>query len=120
MAKKKNALVQAVVEGIQDRKGKGITVLDMRKAESAICDYFVICEGTSSTHVDSIADSVWDKVREVMHEKPLHDEGRQNATWILLDYSDVIVHVFQREARDFYQIETLWNDAVRTDIPDIQ
>ena len=109
----------AVVAGIQDKKGKNITVLDMKDVDSAVCNYFVICEGNSNTQVDAIADSVWDKVREDTGEKPLHDEGRENCTWVLLDYSDVIVHIFQRDARQFYQLETLWNDAVRNDIPDI-
>ncbi len=121
MAKKfKDALVNSIIEGIQDKKGLGIVVLDMKGIDSAIADYFIICEGNSSTHVDSIADSVEDKVREQLSEKPLHDEGRQNAIWILLDYHNVIVHVFQKEARQFYSLETLWNDARRTDIPDLQ
>ncbi len=121
MTKKiKNALVNSVIEGIQDKKGLGICVLDMKGIDSAICDYFIVCEGNSATHVDSIAESVEDKVREQLKDKPLHVEGRQNAIWVLLDYHDVIVHVFQKEARAFYSLETLWNDAKRTDVEDIQ
>lgn len=114
-----NPLVTSIVEGIQDRKGKGITVLDLRGVDSAIADYYVICEGNSTTQVDSIADSIEDKVRETLREKPHHVEGRTNATWVLVDYYNVIVHIFLHEAREFYSIETLWNDAERTDIADL-
>ncbi len=119
MNKIENALVTSVVEGIQDIKGKSITVLDLRKTDSSVCDYFVVCEGRSSTHVSSIADAVEDKVREQVTERPDHIEGRQNAIWVLMDYGNVLVHIFQKEARDFYSIETLWNDAERFDIADI-
>lgn len=115
-----NALVDSIIDGIQDRKGTNITVLDMKGIESSICDYFIICDGNSTTHVDSIADSIEDKVREQLGEKPIHAEGYSNAIWILLDYHNVIVHVFQRDAREFYSLETLWGDAKRTDIPDLQ
>ncbi|MBE6340747.1 MAG: ribosome silencing factor [Marinilabiliaceae bacterium] len=119
MAKRKDPVLEAVVAGIQDKKGKNITVLDMKGVDASICDYFVICEGNSNTQVDAIADSVWDKVHEDAGEKPLHDEGRENCMWILLDYGNVIVHIFQRDAREFYSLESLWSDAKRTDIPDI-
>lgn len=116
----RNALVDSIIDGIQDKKGTNITLLDMTGVESSICDYFIICDGSSSTHVDAVADSIEDKVREQLKEKALHVEGRANATWILIDYSNVIVHVFQREMREHYALESLWNDAVRTDIPDVQ
>lgn len=120
MAKKvRNALVDSIVDGIQDRKGTNITILDMRDVDSAICEYFIICDGTSSTHVDSISDSIEDKVKEQLRENPLHVEGRANATWILLDYHSVIVHIFQRQTREFYALESLWSDAKRTDLPNI-
>lgn len=112
-------LVKAVVEGIQDNKGKSISILDMRGVDGAITDFFVICEGSSNVQVDAIADSVFDKVIEQQGERPLHQEGRANAEWILLDYHDVIVHVFQSHIRSYYNLEGLWSDAKRTDLPDL-
>ena len=119
MSNIKDAMVLSIIDGIQNIKGKGITVLDLRDVDSSVCDYFVICQGQSSTHVGSIAESVEDTVREQLTEKPLHVEGRQNAQWVLMDYSSVLVHIFQKEARDFYSIETLWDDAKREDIADL-
>ena len=113
-------LVDAVVEGIQEKKGKNIVVLDMTKIDNSICQYFVICDGDSNIHVDAVADSVEDYVRENKNEKPFHIEGRENAEWILIDYIDVIVHVFQRSVREFYNLEGLWADAKRTEIEDLE
>ena len=112
-------LVDAVVEGIQEKKGKNIVILDMTKIENSICKYFVICEGDSNIHVDAVADSVDEYVREKLNEKPFHIEGQDNAEWILIDYVDVIVHVFQKSVREFYNLEGLWADAKRTDIEDL-
>jgi len=112
-------LVDAVVEGIQEKKGKNIVVLDMTKIENSICKYFVICEGDSNIHVDAVADSVDEYVRKKLNEKPFHIEGQDNAEWILIDYVDVIVHVFQKSVREFYNLEGLWADAKRTDIEDL-
>lgn len=114
----KDAMVLSIIDGIQDIKGKSITVLDLRNVDS-VCDYFVVCQGQSSTHVSSIAESVEDMVREQIGEKPYHIEGRQNAQWVLMDYGNIIVHIFQKAAREFYSIETLWDDAVREDIEDL-
>ena len=110
-------LMRAVVEGIQEKKGVNITVLDLTGIENTITSYFVICDGDSNVHVDAISDSVEEYVREKMDEKPYHIEGRENAQWILLDYLDVVVHVFQRPVRGFYNLESLWADGQRTDIP---
>lgn|SRR5574344_1637094 len=119
MINKANFLLDTVIEGIQERKGTNITVLDMSNVESSICDYFVICDGTSSTHVDSIADSIEEVVRVKSEEKPLHVEGRDNSLWVLVDYSNVIVHIFQRQVREFYALEDLWSDAKRLDIENV-
>jgi len=123
MAKKKEPktkqFVDAVVEGIQEKKGKNITILDLTELEHTITDYFVICEGDSNIHVDAVSDSVEDYIREKLSEKPYHIEGRENAQWILLDYVDVVVHVFQHSVRDFYNLESLWADGKRTDIPEL-
>lgn len=118
-AKATKALVDAVVEGIQEKKGKNITVLDMTGIENTITSYFVICDGDSNVHVDTIADSVEDYVRKKLDDKPLHIEGKSNAEWVLVDYMDVVVHVFQRPVRAFYNLEGLWADAGRKDLPDL-
>ncbi len=109
-------LVDAVVEGIQEKKGVNITVLDLTSIENTISDYFVICDGDSNVHVDTIADSVDEYVRKTVRDKPLHVEGRDNAEWILIDYMNVVVHLFQRKVREFYNLEGLWADGERHDI----
>lgn len=114
-----NPLVSSVIDGIQNNKGQNITVLDLRAIDSTIADYFVICEGNSNTQVDSIADSVEDTVREQLSEKPLHIEGRRNSLWVLMDYSNVILHIFTPEMRQLLDLEQLWSDAQRTDIPNL-
>lgn len=119
MSNIKSALVNTIVEAIQDKKGENITILDMQKLDSSITDYFIICEGSSTAQVDTIADSVEELTRIRLKDKPLHVEGRENATWILLDYHNVIVHIFYRDTREFYSLESLWSDAERTDIAPI-
>ncbi len=113
------ALVDKVIEGIQGKKGVNITVLDLTALENTITSYFVICDGDSNVHVDAISDSIYEFVRNNINEKPSHVEGKENAQWILLDYFDVVVHVFQRPVRSFYNLEALWADSVRTDIPNL-
>ncbi len=112
-------LVDRVVEGIQEQKGTNIAILDMRKIDGSICDYFIICDGSSNTQVEAISNSVDVYVGKKLNEKPFHIEGRQNAEWVLVDYVDVIVHVFQRPIRAFYNLEGLWADAKRTDIENL-
>jgi len=119
IAPKKSAnelLVDAAVEGILEIKGKYISVLDLRKIGSRVCDYFVICQAESTTQVNAIANSVEEYVRKRTGEKPFHSEGFQNSEWILIDYVTVVVHVFQTQARDFYNLESLWADAEITKI----
>lgn len=112
-------LVKAVVESIQEKKGKNISILDLSSIDNTIASYFIVCDGSSNMHVDAIADSVEQYVQEQTTERPFHVEGRKNAEWILLDYLDVIVHVFQQPTREFYNLEELWADAKREDIPDL-
>lgn len=112
-------LVDTIVEGIQDVKGKDIVVLDLTHLQNSVTEYFIICTGDSSTQVDGISSSVTRKTRTDLQEKPWHQEGINNSEWVLLDYVNVVVHVFYREAREFYNLEDLWADAVRTDIPNI-
>jgi ribosome-associated protein len=112
-------LSKAIVEGMQENKAKDITVLDLRHLSSAVCDFFVICSGESSTQVDGISNAVTRHTRKTLKEKPWHTEGKNNSEWVLLDYIDVVVHIFYKEARSFYEIEDLWADAIRTDIPNL-
>ena len=112
-------LYKAIVEGMQENKAQDIIVLDLRKLSSAVCDYFVICSGESSTQVDGIANSVARFTRQELKEKPWHIEGKTNSEWILLDYIDVVCHIFYKDARKFYELEELWSDAERINIPNI-
>ena len=112
-------LVKAIVEGMQENKAKDIVILDLRTLSSAVCDFFVICSGDSSTQVDGIANSIARFTRKELKEKPWHIEGKSNSEWILLDYMNVVSHVFYKDARSFYELEDLWADAIRTDIPTI-
>lgn len=100
-----------VVEGLQEIKGQNITVLDLREIENAVTDFFIIAEGNSNTQVNSLADSVHKVVRENVGDKPWHIEGRDNSEWVLMDYVTVVVHVFQKGFREFYDLEGLWGDA---------
>lgn len=104
-------LLDTILDGIQNLKGKNITLIDLESIQHTECSYFIICHGTSSTHVDSIAKSVESTVKETLETDVWHRDGYRNALWILLDYGDIMVHVFQKEARDFYNLEGLWSDA---------
>lgn len=108
---KAKQLVNHIVNGIQEKKGHEIMTLDMRELDNAVCDFFVICHGNSDTQVEAIAESVEETVRKKHNEKPSHIEGKDNAEWILLDYFDVVVHVFLENKRYFFQLEEVWADA---------
>ena len=110
-------LADAIVDGMQDKKGLNIVVMDMRKVRGAITDYFVICSGTSDKHVQALSDTVWEEARVKLNDKPINIEGRTKGEWILMDYVNVVVHVFLEEKRRFYDIESLWADAVTAHIP---
>lgn len=114
MQKKKaetDQLITQIILGIEEVKGKDIDILDLREIENTVCDYFIICNGTSTTHVNSIVNSIEKIVHESIQEKPWHVEGSSNSEWILIDYVNVVVHVFQKHIREFYDIEGLWGDA---------
>ena len=98
-----NNLIEKIVIGISDVKGQDIKMIDLRKIENRICDFYIICSGGSNTHVSAILDSVKKKVSKTLKEKPSHTEGEENAEWILLDYINVVVHIFQKQVRDFYK-----------------
>lgn len=104
-------LLACVVKGIEEKKGKNIQVFDLRKTGHAVADFFVICNADSGTQTDAIAYSVEDEVKKATGESPWKSEGFENKEWILIDYVDVVVHVFQTSIRDFYQLEKLWADA---------
>jgi ribosome-associated protein len=104
-------LVAEIVNGLQEKKGKEIISLDLREIETSVTDFFVICTGDSNTHVNALAGSVEEEVRKALKDKPWHVEGTTNGEWVLLDYVNVVVHVFQRHTREHYNIEGLWADA---------
>ena len=109
-------LITAIVEGIEDVKGQNINILDLREIDNTVCDYFIVCEGTSNTQVNAIVNSIQKKVSKEIKDKPWHIEGSDNAEWVLMDYVNVVVHVFQKHIREYYDIESLWGDAVTTEI----
>lgn len=111
MRKDTKQLINAAIEGLKDKKAQDIVCIDLSKTENTFCNYFIICHGTSNTHVNGLADSLTDKVIEECREKPFHKEGLDNCQWVLIDYSDVIVHIFQKEYRDYYSLEDMWSDA---------
>jgi len=104
-------LVTHIIKGIEDVKGQNIEILDLRDIENTVCDYFIICDGTSNTQVNAIVNSVHKLTSKSLKEKPWHVEGSDNAEWVLMDYVHVVVHVFQKQIREFYDIEGLWGDA---------
>lgn len=114
-----NLLQQLIIEGIQERKGRNVTVVDMAAIESAAASRFIIAEGSSSMQVAAIADSVREYVQEKSAVKPYNYDGYTNSEWIVIDYGDTLVHIFVPQARTRYNLEELWSDAVITDIPDL-
>ena len=112
-------LVKTITEGIQEKKGSDIVVADLTKIEGTICKYFIICQGNSPTQVEAIAESIGDFARERLKEKPTHVVGLENAQWVAMDYTDVLVHIFLPDVRAYYDLEHLWEDARLTHIPNL-
>lgn len=112
-------LVDSIIAGMQENKADNIVILDLREIENSICDFFIVCSGESSTQVDGISKSIKRYTMEEILEKPWRIEGEKNSEWILLDYCNVVVHVFHKEKRKFYELEDLWADAKRTDISNL-
>ena len=108
----------SVVKGLFEKKGEKVAIIDLRKIETRVCDYFIISHATSSKQVDSLAWSVEDIVRRETGRKPYHIEGRENCIWVLLDYGDILVHIFQQPYREFYNLESLWADGTITMLED--
>jgi ribosome-associated protein len=109
-------LIAVILDGIEDVKGQNTNILDLRELENTVCDYFIICEGTSNTQVNAIVNSIQKKVSKEIKDKPWHIEGSNNAEWVLMDYVNVVVHVFQKHIREYYDIESLWGDAKTIEI----
>jgi ribosome-associated protein len=110
----KASLLDVIIAGIQEVKGNEIIYLDLREIKHAIADYFVVCHGNSHTQVDAIARSVEKETETILNESALHIEGRGNSEWVLMDYGDIVVHIFHKDARPFYALEDLWADAKAT------
>jgi ribosome-associated protein len=109
-------LLANIIKGIEEVKGNDIEILDLRSINTAVCDYFVICNGSSNTQVNAIVNSIQKIVSKEIKDKPWHVEGTDNAEWVLMDYVSIVVHVFQKEIREYYNIEALWGDAKITSI----
>ena len=112
-------LISVIIKGIDDVKGENIQLLDLREIENTVCDYFVICSGNSNTQVNAISGSIQKTVGKELKDKPWHVEGQNNSEWVLMDYVNVVVHVFQKHVREFYDIESLWGDAKITQVSSI-
>lgn len=106
-----NKLLDTIVFGLQEVKGNDIVVLDLEKIPNSVCRYFIICHGDSGTQVEALASSVEKQTKEKLNERPQHREGVANAEWIILDYFDIVVHIFRKSTREFYDLEKLWADA---------
>ncbi|OUW35334.1 MAG: ribosome silencing factor [Flavobacteriaceae bacterium TMED179] len=111
-----NLLLNEIILGIENVKGEDIHKMDLREIENTPCEFFIICSANSNTQVSAIVNSIKKTVSKALKEKPLHTEGLEVAKWVLIDYINVVVHVFQRQTREFYNIEELWGDAKSTQI----
>ena len=112
-------LIEKITEGIQDKKGKNIVIADLTHIDDTISQYLIICHGNSPSQVGAIVDSIKEKTRKEANDRPTAIDGQRNSEWVAMDYSNVLVHIFLPEAREFYNLERLWADAKITSIPDI-
>ena len=112
-------LVESITKGIQEKKGRGIVIADLKEIDGAICRYFVVCQGNSPQQVEAIAEAIGDSARTELQEKPVNVVGMEQSSWVAMDYVDVMVHIFLPEARTFYDIENLWEDARLTHVVDL-
>jgi len=111
-----DSLISNIVYGIENVKGLDVSILDLRDIENTVCRYFVVCTGSSNTHVSAIVSAIKKTVSKELKEKPYHTEGNENSEWVLIDYINVVVHVFQKQIREYYNIEELWGDAKTTQV----
>lgn len=114
--KTESTLLDEIVNGIESVKGEDIQILDLKQIDNTPCDFFIICSGNSNTQVSAIVGSIQKNVSKLLKEKPFHTEGSDLAEWVLIDYVDIVVHVFQKQIREYYNIEELWGDAKTTQI----
>lgn len=114
-----DSLCDLIIDAIQDIKGKNIIRLDLKSLDESPADYFVICEGESHTQVKGISDNIYKRLRDEMGLRPFKTEGEQHANWILVDYFDIVIHIFYKETRGYYDLEDLWSDAKITEYENI-
>ena len=113
--KESTKLIDKIIEAIEKKKGSEIVSLDLREIPESICDFFIICSGDVPPHVKAIAEEVEYLVKKDLKALTSHREGYENLEWVILDYFDIVVHVFQKEKRDFFKLEELWSDAKMTE-----
>src|SRR5687767_2245976 len=111
-------LSSTIVKGMQEKKAVDIVLMDLRKVKNAVADFFVICSGNSDKQLDAIADSIDEQVHKSLNENPWHVEGKNNKEWMILDYTNVVAHIFRKDKRSFYALEKLWGDAEITNFED--
>lgn len=111
-------LVEQIIETLNENKAVDIVKIDLRRIENCFCSFFVICHGTSGTHIAGLTDAVEEKLKEELNESPFHAEGMNTSRWAVLDYGDVVVHVFDKELRDYYKLEEFWGDGIIETIPE--
>ena len=109
-------IVDKVIDTLDYYKGIDIIKIDLRRIENCFCSFFVVCHGSSSTQVASLSDNVYETINNELGEKPIHVEGERQAQWVVMDYGNVVVHIFQKEQRDYYQLEEFWMDAEITKV----
>lgn len=109
-------LITQVIKGIEEVKGEDIAILDLRKLDNTVSDYFIVCSGSSNTQVDAITNSIKKTASKALQDKPFSVEGAENSEWVIMDYINLVVHVFQKQIREYYAIEDLWGDAEITNI----
>ena len=107
-------LITNIIKSIEEGKGEEVILIDMKKIDNSPCDYFIVCDGSSNTQVNAIVSKIKKNVSKLFSEKPINIEGLENCKWVLIDYIDIVVHVFQKEIRQYYNIENLWGDAKHT------
>ena len=112
-----STLIKTITDALLEKKAKEIVVLDVTKL-TTLTDYFVVCHGTSETQIKALADNVAEQTNKILGEKAWKKEGLDSRRWIILDYVNVVVHIFNEEKREFYGIERMWNDAEKIEIQD--
>jgi len=112
-------LSEIVVKGMQEKKASDIVIMDLRQVKNAVADFFVLCSGNSDTQLDAIANSIDEQVYKELQQNPWHQEGKNNKEWMLIDYVDVVAHIFNKEKRKFYSLEDLWGDAIVEEIENV-